>query len=278
MCQHTAIFLDLVFLFRLMEQVVTLHRGHSLMTAQTPDPSHTLQCVGQSESWCYHTLTCSPFIHLSTGERHVKKCHVPERCGVSEHKPGIITSILPGSQSNDQTNMATHPDAVLVPVLFPGPARVTVEQQVTADPVPAVIPSLRGNRRHLHLLLEVHLEPGLLVGHQGRPASCPCRRAEKHRQSRLVTRRYFPPAEDRWDPAHSRPGRDCNQRIRPGCVHRERGWTDTRWGETFFILKCVQSGFRAYREQNPQPAPCTPQYHQMCCHQSFFVEFTLFIL
>lgn len=146
------------------------------MIAQTPDPSHTLRCVGQSESWCYHTLTCSPFIHLSTGKRCMKRRHVPERCGVCGHMPGIITSILPGSQSNDQVNMATHPDAVLVPVLFPGPARVAVEQQEAADPVPAVIPSLRGNRRHLHLLPEVHLEPGLLVGHQGRPASCPCRR------------------------------------------------------------------------------------------------------
>lgn len=67
--------------------------------------------------------------------------------------------------------METHPDAVLMPVLFPGPARVTVEQQVTADPVPAVVAALRGHGRHLHLLPEVHLQPGLLIGHHGRPAS-----------------------------------------------------------------------------------------------------------
>lgn len=63
-------------------------------------------------------------------------------------------------------------------VLFPSPACVTVEQQVTADPVPAVIASLCGYSSHLHLLPEVHLEPGLLVSHHWRPTSCTWRRAE----------------------------------------------------------------------------------------------------
>lgn len=89
------------------------------------------------------------------------------------------------SDTESSPRVWTHPYAVLMPVLFPRSARVTVEQQVTADPVPAVITSLCGHSGHLHLLPEVHLEPGLLVGHHRRPAACTWGGATNYRQTGL---------------------------------------------------------------------------------------------
>ena len=65
----------------------------------------------------------------------------------------------------------THPDAVLLPVLFPGPACVAVEEHVAADPVRAAVAPLCGHRRHLHPVPEVQLEPRLAVRDQGRPTA-----------------------------------------------------------------------------------------------------------
>ena len=168
------------------------------MSALTTDTSHTLKCVGKSERMCCH-LRRHQQVHREHGTK--ERSYVTERPDVNLNESELKYSFCVNSDVNSVQKscrklMETHPDTVLMPVLFPNPARVAVEQQVTADPVPAVIPSLCGHSRHLHLLLEVHLEPGLLVSHHGRPTSCSWGIAEKYRQRVSIKHRYCRSAVD----------------------------------------------------------------------------------
>lgn len=63
--------------------------------------------------------------------------------------------------------------AIIIAIAPPRSTCIAVEEQVRADPVPAVVASLRGHRCHLHLLPEVQLEPRLLVARHWRPAAGP---------------------------------------------------------------------------------------------------------
>ena len=160
--------------------------------------------------------------------------------------------------------MVTHPDTVLMPVLFPDPARVAVEQQVTADPVPAVIPSLCGHSRHLHLLLEVHLEPGLLVSHHGRPTSCSWGIAEKYGQRVSIKHRYCRSAVDCCGfYARLHLGFECTNVESPnvytGSVRRVQGEVTLQlpqlgprfMEDSWLVLKYAMPGLGVYTEQNP---------------------------
>lgn len=91
----------------------------------------------------------------------------------------------------------------------------------------------------------------------GETSLLPLQKAEKHKQSGYIMRRYFRPAEDRWDPTHSRPGRDCNQRIKPVCtqgawVNRNKGGEDfSFWNVCSLALELTDSCSTMYSTISP---------------------------